>query len=140
MKAIMGKKLKPGDCVVIRYEGPKGGPGMREMLSPTAAIAGMGLMDSVALITDGRFSGGTRGLSIGHVSPEAAEGGAIALVKEGDIIEIDIPRRVLNLKLPKEELEKRRKSWKAPAPKVTRGYLARYMKLVGSADKGAVFL
>ncbi len=140
MKAIMGKKIKPGDCVVIRYEGPKGGPGMREMLSPTAAIAGMGLIESVALITDGRFSGGTRGLSIGHVSPEAAEGGAIALVKEGDVIEIDIPRRVLNIKLPKEELNKRRKSWKAPAPKVTRGYLARYMKLVGSADKGAVFL
>ncbi len=140
MKAIMGKKLKPGDCVVIRYEGPKGGPGMREMLSPTAAIAGMGLIDSVALITDGRFSGGTRGLSIGHVSPEAAEGGAIALVKEGDIIEIDIPRRVLDLKVSKEELNKRRNSWKAPAPKVTRGYLARYRKLVGSADKGAVFL
>ncbi len=140
MKAIMGKKIKPGDCVVIRYEGPKGGPGMREMLSPTAAIAGMGLIDSVALITDGRFSGGTRGLSIGHVSPEAAEGGAIALVKDGDIIEIDIPRRELNLKLPKEELDKRRKMWKAPVPKVTKGYLARYMKQVSSADKGAVFL
>ncbi len=140
MKAIMAKKIKPGDCVVIRYEGPKGGPGMREMLSPTAAIAGMGLIDSVALITDGRFSGGTRGLSIGHVSPEAAEGGPIALVKDGDVIEIDIPRRELNLKLSQEELEKRRKAWKAPAPKVTRGYLARYMKQVSSADKGAVFL
>jgi dihydroxy-acid dehydratase len=140
MKTIMAKKIKPGDCVVIRYEGPKGGPGMREMLSPTAAIAGMGLIDSVAFITDGRFSGGTRGLSIGHVSPEAAEGGAIALVKEGDIIEIDIPQRELNLKLPKKELEKRRKMWKAPAPKVTRGYLARYQKQVGSADKGAVIL
>ncbi len=140
MKAIMAKKIKPGACVVIRYEGPKGGPGMREMLSPTAAIAGMGLIDSVALITDGRFSGGTRGLSIGHVSPEAADGGAIALVKEGDIIEIDIPKRELNLKLPKKELEKRRKAWKAPASKVTKGYLARYQRQVGSADKGAVFL
>jgi len=140
MKAIMEMKIKPGDCLVIRYEGPKGGPGMREMLSPTAAIAGMGLIDSVALITDGRFSGGTRGLCIGHVSPEAAEGGAIALVRDGDIIEIDIPQRVLNLKLSKEELEKRRKAWKPPAPKVTRGYLARYQKLVSSADKGAVFL
>lgn len=140
MAAIMGKKIKPGDCVIIRYEGPKGGPGMREMLSPTAAIAGMGLMDSVALITDGRFSGGTRGLCIGHVSPEAAEGGSIALVRDGDTIEIDIPRRVLNLKLSEEELDKRRMMWRAPAPKVTKGYLARYMKQVGSADKGAVFL
>ncbi|MCZ7398761.1 MAG: dihydroxy-acid dehydratase [Candidatus Methanoperedens sp.] len=139
MKAIMAKKIKPGDCLVIRYEGPKGGPGMREMLSPTAAIAGMGLIDSVALITDGRFSGGTRGPCIGHVSPEAADGGAIALVRDGDIIEIDIPKRVLNLKLSQEELERRRKAWKPPAPKVTRGYLARYQKQVGSADKGAVF-
>lgn len=137
MKAIMGKKIKPGDCLIIRYEGPKGGPGMREMLSPTAAIAGMGL-DSIALITDGRFSGGTRGLSIGHVSPEAADGGPIAFVRDGDIIEIDIPKRVLNLKISQEELEKRRKMWKAPAPKVTKGYLARYQKQVGSADKGAV--
>jgi dihydroxy-acid dehydratase len=138
MTAIMEKKIKSGDCMVIRYEGPKGGPGMREMLSPTAAIAGMGLIDSVALITDGRFSGGTRGPCIGHVSPEAAEGGPIALVREGDTIEIDIPERILNLKIPKEELEKRRKSWKPPAPKVTKGYLARYQKMVGSADKGAV--
>ncbi|MDP2845555.1 MAG: dihydroxy-acid dehydratase, partial [Candidatus Methanoperedens sp.] len=140
MKAIMAKKIKPGDCLVIRYEGPKGGPGMREMLSPTAAIAGMGLIDSVALITDGRFSGGTRGPCIGHVAPEAAEGGAIALVKDGDVIEIDIPARRLELKVSKEELEKRRKEWKAPAPKVTRGYLARYQRMVSSADKGAVFL
>jgi len=139
MTAIMEKKIKSGDCMVIRYEGPKGGPGMREMLSPTAAIAGMGLIDSVALITDGRFSGGTRGPCIGHVSPEAAEGGPIALVREGDMIEIDIPKRLLNLKITKEELEKRRKSWKPPAPKVTKGYLARYQKMVGSADKGAVF-
>lgn len=140
MAAIMAKKIKPGDCLVIRYEGPKGGPGMREMLSPTAAIAGMGLIDSVALITDGRFSGGTRGPCIGHVSPEAAVGGPIALVKEEDTIEIDIPGRILNLKITKEELEKRRRSWKPPAPKVTKGYLARYQKMVGSADKGAVIL
>ncbi len=138
MAAIMGNKIKPGDCVVIRYEGPKGGPGMREMLSPTAAIAGMGLIDSVALITDGRFSGGTRGLSIGHVSPEAAEGGPIAFVQDGDEIEIDIPNRVLNLVLRQEELDKRRKTWKPPAPRVTKGYLARYQKQVSSADMGAV--
>jgi dihydroxy-acid dehydratase len=139
MKAIMGNNIKSGDCMIIRYEGPKGGPGMREMLSPTAAIAGMGLIDSVALITDGRFSGGTRGPCIGHVSPEAAEGGPIALVQEGDIVEIDIPGRVLNLKVSKEELDKRKKAWKPPAPRVTKGYLARYQKQVGSADKGAIF-
>jgi len=138
MAAIMGKKIKPGDCLVIRYEGPKGGPGMREMLSPTAAIAGMGLIDSVALITDGRFSGGTRGPCIGHVSPEAAVGGPIALVLEGDLIEIDIPGRILDLKISKEEFEKRQKAWKPPVPKATKGYLARYQKQVGSADKGAV--
>lgn len=140
MAAIMAKKIRSGDCLVIRYEGPKGGPGMREMLSPTAAIAGMGLIDSVALITDGRFSGGTRGPCIGHISPEAAEGGPIALVQEGDIIEIDIPGRILNLMISKEELENRRKSWEPPAPKVTKGYLARYQKLVGSASRGAVIL
>jgi dihydroxy-acid dehydratase len=139
MKAIMGNNIKSGDCIIIRYEGPKGGPGMREMLSPTAAIAGMGLIDSVALITDGRFSGGTRGPCIGHVSPEAAEGGPIALVQEGDIVEIDIPGRVLNLKVSKEELNKRKKAWKPPASRVTKGYLARYQKMVGSADKGAIF-
>jgi len=139
MKAIMDNKIKAGDCIIIRYEGPKGGPGMREMLSPTAAIAGMGLMESVALVTDGRFSGGTRGPCIGHVSPEAAEGGPIALVQDGDIIEIDIPARLLNLKISKEEIEKRRKNWKAPAPKATKGYLARYLKQVSSADKGAIF-
>jgi dihydroxy-acid dehydratase len=139
MKAIMGNNIKAGDCIIIRYEGPRGGPGMREMLSPTAAIAGMGLIDSVALITDGRFSGGTRGPCIGHVSPEAAEGGPIALVREGDIVEIDIPGRVLNLKVSKEELDKRKKAWKPPAPRVTKGYLARYQKQVGSADKGAIF-
>lgn len=140
MAAIMAKKIKSGDCLVIRYEGPKGGPGMREMLSPTAAIAGMGLIDSVALITDGRFSGGTRGPCIGHVSPEAAQGGPIALVREGDTIEIDIPGGKLDIKISKEELEKRKKSWKPPAPKVTKGYLARYQRLVGPADKGALIL
>lgn len=140
MAAIMGNKIKSGDCVVIRYEGPKGGPGMREMLSPTAAIAGMGLIDSVALITDGRFSGGTRGPCIGHVSPEAADGGPIALVRDGDVIGIDIPGRLLELKVPQDELEKRKSMWKPPAPEVTRGYLARYRKQVSSADKGAVFL
>ncbi|KCZ71529.1 dihydroxyacid dehydratase [Candidatus Methanoperedens nitroreducens] len=140
MRAIMENKIKSGDCIIIRYEGPKGGPGMREMLSPTAAIAGMGLIDSVALITDGRFSGGTRGPCIGHVSPEAAEGGPIALVHDGDTIEIDIPARVLSLKVSQEELEKRRKMWKAPASRVTKGYLARYQKQVGSGDKGAIIL
>ncbi len=139
MKAIMEKKITPGDCIIIRYEGPKGGPGMREMLSPTAAIAGMGLIESVALVTDGRFSGGTRGPCIGHVSPEAADGGPIALVKEGDVIEIDIPARILNLEVPDEEMDKRRRSWKAPAPKAVKGYLARYQNQVMSADKGAIF-
>jgi dihydroxy-acid dehydratase len=139
MKAIMDNKIKAGDCIIIRYEGPKGGPGMREMLSPTAAIAGMGLMESVALVTDGRFSGGTRGPCIGHVSPEAVEGGPIALVQDGDIIEIDIPARLLNLKISKDEIDRRRKAWKAPAQKATKGYLARYQRLVSSADKGAIF-
>ncbi len=138
MTAIMEKNITAGDCIIIRYEGPRGGPGMREMLSPTAAIAGMGLIDSVALITDGRFSGGTRGPCIGHVSPEAADGGPIAMVQEGDLIEIDIPERILNLKISEEEFEKRRKSWKPPSSKVMKGYLARYQKLVGSADKGAI--
>ena len=139
MKAIMANKIKSGDCIIIRYEGPKGGPGMREMLSPTAAIAGMGLIDSVALITDGRFSGGTRGPCIGHVSPEAAEGGPIALVKEGDLIEIDIPGRLLNLKVSDKELDKRRKTWSPKVQEVTKGYLVRYRKQVSSADKGAIF-
>jgi len=138
MSAIMAGKIKAGDVVVIRYEGPKGGPGMREMLSPTSAIAGMGLLESVALVTDGRFSGGTRGPCIGHVSPEAQEGGPIGLVKDGDIIEIDIPARKLDLKVSKEELAKRKAMFKAPDKKVT-GYLARYRKLVSSASKGAIF-
>lgn len=138
MAAIMAGKIKPGRIVVIRYEGPKGGPGMREMLSPTSAIMGMGLGTKVALITDGRFSGGTHGPCIGHVSPEAMEGGAIALVREGDAIALDIPKRKLTLDVPAAELARRRKSWKAPAPKIAAGYLARYARLVRSAGTGAV--
>ncbi|HCL57858.1 MAG TPA: dihydroxy-acid dehydratase [Spirochaetia bacterium] len=138
-EAIMSGKIKKGDVVLIRYEGPQGGPGMREMLSPTAAVAGIGLDKDVALITDGRFSGATRGASIGHVSPEAASGGSIAAVQEGDIIEIDIPNRTLNVKLSAEEIEKRLKALPPFEPKKKTGYLARYSKLVSSADKGAVF-
>ncbi|MBE6594322.1 MAG: dihydroxy-acid dehydratase [Ruminococcaceae bacterium] len=136
--AIYAGEIKAGDVVVIRYEGPKGGPGMREMLNPTSAICGMGLGESVALITDGRFSGATRGASIGHVSPEAAAGGNIALVEEGDIIAIDITACKIELKVSDEELAARRAAWVCPAPKVTTGYLARYAKLVSSADKGAI--
>ena len=137
LTAIYAGKIVAGDIVLIRYEGPKGGPGMREMLNPTSAIAGMGLDKSVALITDGRFSGATRGASIGHVAPEAALGGNIALVREGDIISIDIPKHSINVLVPDEELEERRKSWVCPAPKITKGYLARYTKLVSSAANGA---
>ncbi len=136
--AIKGGKIVAGDVVVIRYEGPKGGPGMREMLNPTSAIAGMGLGSSVALITDGRFSGASRGASIGHVSPEAAVGGPIALVEEGDLIQIDIPNNRLNVKVSDEELEKRRAAWKPREPKVTTGYLARYASMVTSGNRGAV--
>ena len=136
--AIYAGEIKPGDVVVIRYEGPKGGPGMREMLNPTSALAGMGLDKSVAPITDGRFSGASRGASIGHVSPEAAVGGEIALVQEGDRIFIDIPAGRLELLVSAEELERRRAQWKAPAPKVTEGWLARYARLVSSANTGAV--
>ncbi|MBQ6675099.1 MAG: dihydroxy-acid dehydratase [Ruminococcus sp.] len=136
--AIRGGKIVEGDVVVIRYEGPKGGPGMREMLNPTSAIAGMGLGSSVALITDGRFSGATRGASIGHVSPEAALGGNIALVHEGDIIAIDINAHKIELKVSDEELAERRKSWTPREPKITSGYLARYASLVTSANRGAV--
>lgn len=136
--AIKGGRIVSGDVVVIRYEGPKGGPGMREMLNPTSAIAGMGLGSSVALITDGRFSGASRGASIGHVSPEAAVGGPIALIEEGDIISIDIPANTINVKLDESELEARRAKWQPREPKVTTGYLARYAKMVTSADKGAV--
>jgi dihydroxy-acid dehydratase len=138
IKAILGGKIKSGDIVVIRYEGPKGGPGMREMLAPTSAIVGMGLDKSVALLTDGRFSGGTQGAAIGHISPEAAEGGPIGLVKEGDIISINIPKKQLNLKISDAELEKRKKAFKPkPLPSRT-GYLARYASLVTSASTGAV--
>ena len=136
--AIKGGKIVPGEVVVIRYEGPKGGPGMREMLNPTSAIAGMGLGSSVALITDGRFSGASRGASIGHVAPEAAMGGPIALVEEGDIISIDIDACKLMLKVSDEELEARRAKWQPREPKVTTGYLARYAKMVTSADRGAI--
>ena len=136
--AIKGGKIVAGDVVVIRYEGPKGGPGMREMLNPTSAIAGMGLGSSVALITDGRFSGASRGASIGHVSPEAAVGGPIALIEEGDIIAIDIPNMKLDVKVSEEELEARRTKWQPRKPKVTSGYLARYASMVTSGNRGAV--
>ena len=138
MRAILNRKIKKGDCIVIRYEGPAGGPGMREMLAPTSAIVGMGLADSVALITDGRFSGGTKGPCIGHISPEASSAGPIAILKDGDIITIDIPNRKLEVRLAKSEIEKRFKSWKPISPKIKTGYLSRYSKLVSSADKGAV--
>jgi len=137
--AIMGGKIKAGDIIVLRYEGPKGGPGMREMLGPTSTIAGMGLDTSVALLTDGRFSGGTRGAAIGHISPEAAEGGPIAFVKEGDIIAIDIPKKTITLKVSPEELKKRQKGFKPRPPAIKSGYLARYAKLVTSASTGAIF-
>ncbi|NPV30370.1 MAG: dihydroxy-acid dehydratase [Firmicutes bacterium] len=136
--AILGGRIRRGDVIVIRYEGPRGGPGMREMLTPTAAVAGMGLDREVALITDGRFSGATRGASIGHISPEAAVGGPIALVEEGDLIKIDIPGRKLELLVSEEELARRRKNWREPEPRVKSGYLSRYAALVASASKGAV--
>jgi len=136
--AIYARQIKPGDVVVIRYEGPKGGPGMREMLNPTSAICGMGLGESVALITDGRFSGATRGASIGHVSPEAASGGLIGLVEEGDTIFIDIPNCVIELKVSDEVLAERKAKWVCPEPRVKTGYLARYARMVSSADKGAI--
>lgn len=138
IEAIKGGRIHEGDVVVIRYEGPKGGPGMREMLNPTSAIVGMGLGSTVALITDGRFSGASRGAAIGHVSPEAAVGGPIALVEEGDIISIDIPGNRLNMKVSEEELAKRRAAWKPRKPKVTDGYLARYQALVTSGNRGAI--
>lgn len=137
-RAIYDGKIKKGDVIVIRYEGPRGGPGMQEMLTPTSAVAGMGIDREVALVTDGRFSGGTRGAAIGHISPEAMAGGNIALVKDGDIIEFDIEKRRLDLKVSREELNRRRKNWKPPEPKIKTGYLARYASMVSSADKGAV--
>ncbi len=137
-EAIFSGKIQKGDVVVIRYEGPKGGPGMREMLSPTSAIAGMGLDKDVALITDGRFSGATRGAAIGHISPEAMEGGPIALLQDGDIIRIDINHRKIEVLLSDDELAKRKTSWHKPEPKVKTGYLSRYARLVTSASTGAV--
>jgi len=139
-EGILGGKVKPGHVVVIRYEGPKGGPGMQEMLAPTANIMGMGLGDKVALITDGRFSGGTRGACIGHVSPEAAEGGPIALIRDGDIINIDLVGRTINVKLSQEELIQRRNMWKHPVPKLEKGWLGRYARMVTSGSKGAVLI
>jgi dihydroxy-acid dehydratase len=138
VEAILGGTINSGEIVVIRYEGPRGGPGMREMLNPTSALAGMGLDRSVALITDGRFSGGTRGAAIGHVSPEAAHGGMIALVRDGDEISIDIPGKRIDLNVPEDEIKRRRSEWKPPAPSITEGYLARYAVMVSSAADGAV--
>lgn len=138
MSSIQGGEISPGDVIVIRYEGPKGGPGMREMLGPTSAIAGMGLNEEVVLITDGRFSGATKGASIGHVSPEAQEGGPIALIENGDEIEVDIPGKSIEILVSDEELQSRRSQWKAPEIKVKKGYLARYARMVSSADRGAV--
>ena len=137
-RSILDGQIKPGDIVVIRYEGPRGGPGMREMLTPTSAISGMGLDKEVALLTDGRFSGGTRGAAIGHISPEAADGGPIALVKEGDRIRIDIPGKTLTLFLEEAELQRRRAGWQQPAPKIQHGYAARYSRMVSSGSQGAV--
>jgi dihydroxy-acid dehydratase len=138
VKSIYEGRIREGEVIVIRYEGPQGGPGMREMLSPTATIAGMGLTESVALITDGRFSGGTRGPCIGHICPEAQVGGPIALLQDGDEIIINIPGRLLNINLSEEELKKRRENWKKPPSRVKEGYLARYSRLVGPASQGAV--
>jgi dihydroxy-acid dehydratase len=134
----MGGKIKKGDVVVIRYEGPRGGPGMREMLTPTSAIAGMKLDAHVALLTDGRFSGGTRGAAIGHISPEAMQKGPIAVVQEGDRIAIDIPAKTITLKVSDSEIEQRFSKWSAPEPKITHGYIARYARTVSSASEGAV--
>jgi dihydroxy-acid dehydratase len=138
MKAILAKRIKPGNVIVIRYEGPKGGPGMQEMLAPTSALIGQGLGESVGLLTDGRFSGGTWGMVVGHVAPEAYVGGTIALVKEGDSITIDAKRHLIQLNVPAKELAARRKKWKAPKPRYTKGLLAKYMKLVSTASKGAI--
>jgi dihydroxy-acid dehydratase len=138
MKAIMAKRIKPGDIIVIRYEGPRGGPGMQEMLAPTSALIGQGLGESVGLVTDGRFSGGTWGMVVGHVAPEAYAGGLIALVKEGDSISIDSKKRLLQLNVSAKEIAARRKKWRAPKPRYTSGLLAKYMKLVSSASEGAV--
>jgi dihydroxy-acid dehydratase len=138
MRAVLGHKILPGDVVVIRYEGPKGGPGMREMLGVTSAIVGEGLSESVALVTDGRFSGATRGFMVGHVAPEAAIGGPIAAVREGDSITIDLDKREISLDITAEELDKRLATFSRPAPKYTSGVMAKYVALVGSAADGAV--
>jgi len=138
LDAILAGRVKSGDVVVIRYEGPKGGPGMREMLSPTSAIIGAGLGDSVGLITDGRFSGGTYGLVVGHVAPEAYAGGTIALVEEGDSITIDAHKLLVQLNVDDAEIARRRAAWKPPKPRYTRGLLAKYMRLVSTASKGAI--
>jgi dihydroxy-acid dehydratase len=138
MAAIMARQIKPGDVVVIRYEGPKGGPGMQEMLAPTSALIGQGLGESVGLITDGRFSGGTWGMVVGHVAPEAYVGGLIALVHEGDSITIDAHRLLLQLNVSEDEIARRRTQWQPPPPRYTRGLLAKYMRLVSTASKGAI--
>jgi dihydroxy-acid dehydratase len=138
MRAILAKKIKAGDVVVIRYEGPKGGPGMQEMLAPTSALIGQGLGESVGLLTDGRFSGGTWGMVVGHVAPEAYDGGLIALVKEDDTITIDAKKRLIQLNVPVKELARRKKLWKAPKPRYTTGLLAKYIKLVSTASRGAI--
>jgi dihydroxy-acid dehydratase len=135
---ILAGKVKYGDVIVIRNEGPKGGPGMQEMLSPTSYVIGAGLGESVALVTDGRFSGGTKGACVGHISPEAVVGGPIGLLKNGDIIEIDIPNNTINVKLSDKQLTERKKSWKPPKPRVTKGYLAKYASMATSADTGAI--
>jgi dihydroxy-acid dehydratase len=139
MKSILSGRIKRGSIIVIRYEGPKGGPGMREMLSPTSSVVGMGLSENVALITDGRFSGGTRGPCIGHVAPEAQVGGPIAIIKDGDEISMDISKKKLTLSLSAREIAKRLSEWSPPQTKARKGYLIRYSKMVGSAAKGAVF-
>ena len=139
VKAILDGKINKGEVIVIRYEGPKGGPGMREMLSPTSAVAGMGLDQDVALLTDGRFSGGTRGAAIGHISPEAAEGGTLAIVREGDKIKIDIPNKRLELALSEQQIKERFEKWESPPMNITKGYMYRYSKQVTSASTGAVF-
>jgi len=139
LRAILAKDIAKGAVIIIRYEGPKGGPGMREMLAPTSAIAGIGMDKVVSLITDGRFSGGTRGAAIGHVSPEAAEGGPIAIVRDGDTIAIDIPSRTLRLSLTEEEIQQRLNNWRRPEPKIKSGYMYRYAQMVTSASTGAVF-
>jgi dihydroxy-acid dehydratase len=138
MSAVTSGKIRAGDIIVIRYEGPRGGPGMREMLGVTGAIVGAGLSESVALMTDGRFSGATHGFMAGHVAPEAASGGPIAAVREGDVISIDVTNRVIDLEIPAEELDKRLREWKAPGLKYTSGVFQKYVKLVGSAAQGAV--